>query len=50
MKTSLVGLGSEVKGALSQLSGTSTTLRQLIASLEKCYCGNIGVEYMHIRR
>jgi 2-oxoglutarate dehydrogenase E1 component len=45
----LSGLGTNVKGALAKLSGTSTTLRELIEHLEKIYCSSVGVEYMHIR-
>lgn len=29
-------------------AGPNVTLRQILASLKKTYCGNIGVEYMHI--
>lgn len=31
------------------LDGTRTSLRTLIANLEKTYCGTIGVEYLHIQ-
>lgn len=30
------------------LPGGAGTLRQLIETLERCYCGSIGVEFMHI--
>eukprot|EP00933_Yihiella_yeosuensis_P079725 TRINITY_DN930_c0_g1_i1.p1 TRINITY_DN930_c0_g1~~TRINITY_DN930_c0_g1_i1.p1 ORF type:complete len:1068 (-),score=228.22 TRINITY_DN930_c0_g1_i1:671-3874(-) len=33
---------------MSSLGGQDMTLRQIVEILEKTYCGNIGVEYMHI--
>ena len=37
------------KGYLEDLAnGPKVTLRQVISTLKKAYCGTLGVEYMHI--
>lgn len=36
------------RGLAKQLAGKKLKIRELISLLEKCYCGNIGIEFKHI--